>query len=111
MKTLFSGNLLTAKSAADATGIAYLPQEATEQAQNITIHAAFAAASAAGTLLVEAAADLTYTGTWVTIATISWSAASKAHSAQIVGCFKALRVRISGAVTSGSLTVDAVVNG
>lgn len=98
-------DLLTGKSAADATGIAVVPKEYVQRAGAKVVTVRFNAGSAAGVVLVEAADADDFSGTWATIATINWAAASRCHEAAISGPHIALRVRISSAITGGSVDV------
>jgi hypothetical protein len=100
---------LAAKSAADATGIGYAPAEHLPSAQELSAYVEFSAGAAAGTVLIEGASSNAYAGTWAVLGTVAWAAASKAHIVQITGCHLALRARISGAVTGGTVDVTFVI--
>lgn len=101
--------LLDAKSAADSTGVGYLPVEWCGHSVETAIYLAFDHTSAAGTVLIESAPYQGYGGTWVTEATVNWSAIDKAHVVRLTGLFGALRARISSAVTTGTVTATALV--
>lgn len=102
--------LIDAKSAADATGIGYLPEEWGGLFVESTCYVTFDGTAAAGTVLIESAPSFDYAGTWVTEGTVNFSAASKAHRVSINAIVGALRARISSAVTSGTVTVKAWVS-
>ena len=76
----------------------------------IGVYVEFDHTSAAGTILVETASVDDYTGTWATLATISWAAIDKAHYAALTNALRALRVRVSSTVTSGTAKVTVVGN-
>lgn len=97
--------LLNAKSAADATGIAVIPEQYCGLFVASTFYVTFAHGSAAGTVLIESAPSPDYAGTWVTEGTVAWAAEDKAHRVSINAIVGALRARISSAITSGSVTV------
>lgn len=78
--------------------------------QELVIYIVFAAGSAAGTVLVEAAHDGTYTGTWSVLSTVNWAAASRVHHVAITGCHLAVRVRVSSDITGGSVTIFGAAN-
>jgi hypothetical protein len=74
------------------------------------IHVEFSAGAAAGVVLVETASDPNYAGTWAILATVNWSAESKSHYVGLTGVYRCIRVRISSAVTGGTVTVWFVGN-
>lgn len=108
-RTLFSKKVLSAKAAADATGIGYAPADQVANLRETVVLVEFSAGTSVGTVLVEAARSNDYAGTWATIATIAWSAASSVKQANITGVHLALRLRISVAVVGG--TVDGYITG
>jgi hypothetical protein len=71
----------------------------------------FGAGTNAGVVLIEGAADPTFAGTWATLATITWAAASRAHETFIAGSFIARRVRISTGVTGGTVSAKVLITG
>lgn len=99
--------ILNAATAADTTGIGVMPESICGRYVEATFYVDFDATAAAGTILIESAPYREYAGTWVTEATVSFSAASKAHRVSINALVGALRARISSAVTSGTCTVRA----
>lgn len=74
------------------------------------IYAVWSAGTTAGTVVVEAAHDAAYTGTWATVATIAWSAASKVDRVVIPAADEVLRTRISVAVAGGTVSTYVVAN-
>ena len=73
-----------------------------------TFYVVFGAGTSAGVITIEAAHSPTYSGTWASLGTITWAAATRVHSLTVQGSHIALRARISTAVVGG--TVDAYVN-
>lgn len=69
----------------------------------------FGAGTGAGVVVVECAHDKDYAGTWANLATVNWAAASRVHHVAITGVFRALRIRISTAVTGGTMDAYAVL--
>lgn len=110
MSRRLSVQLLDAKSAADATGIGVVTQADIANVSEFGFYIEFSAGAAAGTVLIETASMDNYTGTWAVLDTIAWAAASKSHYTAIKGVLRALRVRISGAVTGGTVNVFLVAN-
>lgn len=108
MAWLLDQFIMQAKSAINDVGL--VARNLLMNAQNVSIYIIFAAGSTAGTVLIESSHDPEYSGTWSTVATINWAAASRVHMAAIVGPHKALRVRISGTITNGSIDAYAVAN-
>lgn len=100
--------LLDAKTAQDEVGT--LTPADTAPCTEFGIYTQFSAGAAAGTVLIETAPNENYAGTWATLATINWAAASKCHFTGITDALGALRARISSAVTSGTVTVEVVAN-
>src|SRR4051812_34873242 len=78
-------------------------------AHNVVV--TFGAGTSVGTFVVEEAATENYTGTWAVIATLAWSAASKAVSAQIAGNFLYRRLRCSVNVAGGSVDAVSAISG
>ena len=64
--------------------------------------------SAAGTVVVETAARPDYAGTWANLGTANWSAIDTVSSISVSGIYGAVRVRISSAVTTGTVDVWAI---
>ncbi len=62
------------------------------------------AGCAAGAVVVEAAHDPAYAGTWALLATVPWSAASKVDVVNVTGVYEALRHRISVGVVGGTVS-------
>lgn len=106
-RTLFSKKVISAKTALNEVGSA--PADQVANLRETVAHVVFSAGAAAGTVLIEGAHDAGYSGTWATLATINWAAASRVHQANITGVHLALRARISSAITGG--TVDVYLTG
>lgn len=63
------------------------------------------AATSAGTVVIEEADNKEYAGTWKTVGTCAWVAASQVDAVHLYGAYGALRARISVAVVGGTVTV------
>ena len=66
--------------------------------------------STAGVVKVESAHDAAYTGTWATLATVTWAAANKEDLVQITGTHGALRTRISTTIADGTVSTWGTCN-
>jgi hypothetical protein len=108
---LYQGQLLSGASAADTTGIAIFPPVISGKMLETTLYVVFSSAAAAGTVLLESAHHITYSGTWATEATVSWAAGGTVKVAHLTAVNNAMRVRISSAITSGTVDVYAVCLG
>lgn len=108
MLTRFWKVLLTAASAQDVAAV--LPVDQVPGAQETTVYVVFGAGTSAGTVVIEAAHDPAYTGTWSNIGTIAWVAASRAHHLSVTGCHRAVRARISVAIVGGTVDAYAIAN-
>lgn len=82
------------------------PSDGLGNARSTVVYVIFGAATTAGSVVIEAAHDKNYTGTWANLATIAWAAATRVHQAYIPGPQIAIRVRVVS-VTGG--TVDSYV--
>lgn len=107
MRTKYYKKVLSGAAAQDTVGLP--PADQVPQCQRHNVVVEFGAGVGAGVIAVEEAARPDYTGTWVELATIAWSAASKAGSASVDATKAALRLRIKTAVTGG--TCDAYMQG
>ena len=97
--------ILSAATAADSTGIGVVPESMQGLPVEYTFYFVFSSAAAAGTVLVETAHDSNYAGTWETIGTQAWAAGGKVETISITALLQAVRVRISSAITSGTVDV------
>lgn len=108
----FSGN------ASDQNCTAYVPTNVLAQFKEFTIYIEFSAGSQAGKAQIETAFPSqgtvysngyplvvgSYAGTWAAVgSTIDWAAESSQKYASVTGVFAQLRVRISTAVTTGTM--------
>lgn len=100
--------VLSAVSAADATGIYVIPSQITQCAVEVTVYVVWSHASAAGAVVLESSPDATYTGTWANEGTISWAAIDSVGKLHLTAASLELRVRVSSAVTSGTADVWVV---
>jgi len=98
--------LLNAVSALDTAGTVDL----TGDPREVTIYVRFNASTTAGAVAVEEAYDASETGTWANIATVSWAAANRVHAVHIPGTSRAVRTRISTAITGGTVSAWIVAN-
>lgn len=78
--------------------------------RELVIYVVFDATAAAGSIVVEAAHDATFTGVWSTLSTVAWAAGNRVHHVAITGCHLAVRVRVASAVTSGTVTIYGAAN-
>jgi hypothetical protein len=62
----------------------------------------------AGVVTIEEAYSQNYSGTWSTIGTVTTAAASSTDVYHQTGAFRSLRVRISTAVSGGTVTVYGI---
>jgi len=107
MSRRLSKKLIDAQTALNTAGYVGISEIA--QIDESGFHIEFSSGSAAGQVVIETSSDPAYTGTWAILSTINWAAASKSHYVAITGVFRALRVRISSAITTG--TVDVWMSG
>lgn len=84
-----------------------IPDEILKSTRELVIYIHFLTGVTAGVIEVEGAGDPSFTGTWVSIATITWSAQNKAHKTSVTGVHKAVRIRASTPIANGN--VDGVV--
>lgn len=96
---------LTAQNASGTIGIADAANS-----REWGFYVEFSSGSAAGVVLIETASDENYAGTWAVLSTVTWSAQSKSHYVALTGVFRAIRARISSAVTTGTVNVRVVMN-
>ncbi len=89
----------------DEKTIGAVPEELCGRYVEATFYVDFSHASAAGVVLIESAPYRDYAGTWVTEATVTWSAIDKAHRVSLNLLSGAMRARISTTVTSGTCNV------
>ena len=80
------------------------------QSCSVDIHVIWSAGTSAGVIKIEEAQSTAYAGTWATLATVSWTAASKVDNVKMEGTFKYIRCRISTTVVGGTVTVTGDVN-
>lgn len=97
-------------SGAAAGGTAGTLGTAVTRCRETAAYVVWSAGATAGVVVIESAHDATYTGTWASLATVNWSAATKVDIAQITGIHRALRARISTSVSNGTVTVRFVCN-
>lgn len=77
--------------------------------REVGIYVEWSAGVTAGVVTIEVASSQDYVGTWASLATINWVAASKVDIVNITGVFGAIRARISTAIVGGTINVIAVV--
>ena len=76
-----------------------------------SIYVEFSSGAAAGTIELETADDVNYTGTWAHQATISWVAGSSQQVASFSHiALGAIRARVTGTVTSGTAKITMVTS-
>lgn len=99
----YSGNLLTAASALNASG-AVGPNEV-GGARDITITVTFGPGTTAGAVAIESGDVSGYGGTLALETTVNWAAATRKHVVAITGHRDFIQARVSTAIAGG--TVDA----
>lgn len=92
------------------TGSATKGSGTMSQCRESVIYVQWSAGTDAGVVKIESAHDESYTGTWATLATITWSAASKEDVVQITGIHAAIKTRVSTTVTNGTVTTWIACN-
>ena len=98
--------IINAKTAQNEVG--YYPEIMNGKYIESTLYVVFDGTAAAGTVVVETANDRDYAGTWANIGTVTFASASKQHYVSVTGVFAAIRVRISSAITSGTISAYAI---
>jgi hypothetical protein len=75
-------------------------------APTFTFFVEWSAGTSAGVITIEEAADATYTGTWSSLATVTWAVADSTEAVHLGPApYGAIRARISTTVTGGTVTV------
>lgn len=92
------------------TGSAVVGRPAPQQCRAGVVYVNWGAGTGAGSVIVESANASTYAGTWVPVATVAWSAASKADLVALTGVHGAIRTRISVTVTGGTVSTYFLCN-
>lgn len=80
------------------------------ETREVTAYIEFSAGVTAGAVQIETAHAAGYTGTWAPLGAAVGFTASSVKVAQAAGVFRAIRARISTAVTGGTVTVRIVAN-
>lgn len=109
MQTVFHQQILTDASAQDTTSTVLGPSQLTK-IQELTIYTVFGPGTSAGVVKIEGAHREDWTGTWAVLATITWAVASSVQLTAIAGVHLAVRVRVSTAITGGTVSAVAVGN-
>lgn len=105
---VYETTLFSAASATSATGTLPVYGNGTL----VAIYVETSAGVTAGQVTIETAINSDYTGTWATLGTISTTVASDCSVYQVpAGAYGAIRVRISTAITGGTVTARALVVG
>lgn len=107
MRLKFWQQILSGKTALNEVGAVNADQ--LPNCTEVAVYVKFSAGAAAGVVLLEGSHDANFTGTWATVGTVNWVAADRVHLLAVTGVHKALRVRISSAITGG--TADAYAMG
>lgn len=92
------------------TGTAVVSRLAPQQCRAGVVYVNWGAGTTAGAVIVESAATTTYAGTWVPLATVAWSAASKTDLVAITGVHGAIRTRVSVTITGGTVSTFFLCN-
>ena len=75
-------------------------------ANSVNFWAVFSAGVSAGVITIEGAMDALYAGTWASLGTIPWVAASSVGAPlRLIGSFPFIRARISTNIVGGTVDV------
>jgi hypothetical protein len=107
-KAMLYQQILTSQTALDAAGS--VRADLLPNTKDVGFYVQFGAGTSAGQVVIEAAHDPSYTGTWAELASVDWAAANKEHYVSVHGVFIALRARISTAIVGGTANVWAIGN-
>lgn len=91
-------------------GDPYVTGQMLGQNLEYTFHVLFGAGTGAGAIKVETSHDPAFTGTWATIATVTWATANTAHYVSLTGVFRAIRLRFSVDVTGGTASAWVITS-
>ena len=80
------------------------------QMRELAVYVVFGAGCSAGAVVVEEAATPGYTGTWANLSTVSWGAAGRTHAVHVTGVHLVTRIRISTAISGGTIKVYVAAN-
>lgn len=101
----------TLQNAATATGNGTAVGSPMTNCRESAVYVSWLTGVASGVVTVESADNTGYTGTWASLAVVTYaSGAPKEDIVQITGIHGALRARISTAVTGQGVTVRLVCN-
>jgi len=100
-----SGNVIGRNLSAIEDKSTVLRADAVSSASNLTLYIVWSETAAAGTVVIEAAHDPGYRGTWARLVEIPWSGANRVDEFAISGVHIAVRARITQTITSGSVSV------
>lgn len=81
-----------------------------ERARETIAYVGFRANCTAGVIAIEEAPYVGYTGTWVSIGSVTFSAADKMHRVASTGIHSAIRARVTTAVDGDGADVWIVAN-
>lgn len=109
MSRIFDQKIIDAKSAQDTVGSIGLSDCA--HATELGFHVEFSSGVSAGAVKIETASDLSYTGTWAVLSTVTYaSGAPLSVYVGITDAVRCIRARISTTVSGGTVDVRAVAN-
>ena len=105
--------LIFSPDATSQSSLAYFPAVLNGQYVEWTVYIEFSAASSAGKVQIQTAfyanPDITYGGTWANVgSSIDWAANTSQKYASVTGVFDYLRLNITTAVTSGTVSAYVV---
>ena len=88
---------------------AYFPNSLSGQYVEFTVYVTFSTGSAAGKIQIQTADDPSYAGAWANVGnTIDWAAETSQKYVSVTGVFKALRLNIDTAITTGTVSAYLV---
>jgi hypothetical protein len=79
-------------------------------ANAVGVYISWGTGTSAGTIKLETASDIHYPGTWVVLATVSWSVATSQDVIHVIGALGAMRVRVSSTIVGGTVSADVVIS-
>jgi hypothetical protein len=108
-KPAYQATLIDAASASNTAGT--VGEGVGAQLREAAFNIAWGTSVSAGVVKIEAAPTAAYTGTWATLATVTYVSGSPlVDIVQVSGCAGAYRARISTAISGGTVTVTFVGN-
>ena len=103
---VFRGQVMGPTTTQDV--VALFPDDISGRFTEASVYIVFDADASAGSVVVESAHSATYAGTWATVATVNFVAASRVHVVSMTGVYLATRIRIATTIADGTVTAYLV---